>query len=1318
VENLKNELNDEQKKIVLEVNNSDSPRGSRVTLPRETLKVLLELVSEKSSNDKDPDPENVNNRAQDAPHNVDVAKQAEAVENNSGEKQANKVGASITEQRGLHGTFYGKLVGKVGEKQACTEFMSMLETWKKTRYADIEGLKDKFMERADVIECCKSSLESIYTTWRSKPEEIRRENAHEQAAVSALKRFLDFFKTFDWDGLVRSMRREVDYINDLLPHLKDILYELLEIVENMVENAFEKWQDSDHAFSLILEKMDVLVSEMLDMLQKADDIFQQLAPEKVKSDVEGLKSEDTRGLNMDLTEAYDVGGISAKQSQAIARAAAAQECFNRLDQVCTEHGMSQILYRDLLWICNTSMGPELWLLDRNLYKAELENSPYHHPDRVLAWLNRQCVESELLRIVGHFDDASLQAPNFRRRFLAMLNTLEAACKVLPLTSANCFIPTRRRFQFVEEKLKPIISLQDGVEKEAVRKRLKDGEARIKERWNIGDWLVNRKCQRLESKAEDPIQKETPQEECDSTRDSDKSLRWELWRAEARHWEALTLLYSQELTRLSYNRQQKQRLGSPILGKSSHDFERLLKTYSARGRGSWVLELRKEEQEVVWARMAEEAAAEEKERLQRRKLWKDTAFTRRSVMRCLELMDDTVHDFASFPNDTAVRESNGDCSPRQQLHLQDTADKWEARLMGMLSLRHVSCKLNNKSVVVSNMGTKSQSDDLHMGDLASGVRKELHLHEPDAKLAAFLASFLARACPNNVSVFLCDKSGNPLTLSESSSTEAPPIVFVPGGGLIAHISTDERGEKILDFSGKGLSVYSLRLLVEAARADEDLVQASIAGVDMDFSQKESAQKKICKTVFSEMNLQSNRFGGTEDSVESIKIICDIIAITAYNLQILNLSSNKIDAAGAGILAQFLKQGARALERLVLSDNSLENEGVRHLSKSIGEHQGLEFLDLSRNKIRWEGALHLAEAISSRKCHITDLNLAGNSLGSQGLVAIAASLSCNQSIRSLNLSSNKIGDVGVDALAHKWIDTDDGSLHLLTSLDLSENDITAAGAGKLFGGADFDKLAPKLTDLSLSSNIISHTGITKIATRLPACSHLDKLCLETQKPLNEVSTFNEHQLFVKGDGELSSDDRCITEQQAKCKVVSDLQALCRLLREKEDTRVLKGIRHYCQPDSSKSLSKKQKDEMEKGVEDRKQAAKEKWECKAGGIERSIAMKGLKDAWDKAGKPLSNLNRKRLSRKGKEALAGLVECAQTMRTKEPAYYLVDKNYTKALNESLQVRQKCVDDFRKTLFTRLLKPLRSMTTGTNNSKIILHTQASLRTRRSVVKA
>ncbi len=1341
---------------------------------------------------------------------------------------------AIDKEEGLSGTFYRDLVKKIGEEWARIEFISMLEMWKKTRYDDIKGVKDKFKERARVIECFQSSLKSIYTahTDDKAREERKREKAQEQTVVSAQESILGFFETLDQYGFVQAMlrfypseislgshdffirakcvfirarsRSEVmtfekkskDEVNDLVfrflkqcvEKIEKIAYELLEIVDNIVKSDFENSQEADYAFSLILEKMYVLVdgiSSSLHMLQKAEDILQQIAPEKQKNDVEGLKREDARCIIRDLTDAYDRGGISAKQSQAIARATAAHECFTRLDEESASHQIYH--YGDLHWICNTCLLPELWLLDRNLYKAELENSPHHHADRVLAWLNRQCVESELLRFVKHLDDASLHSLNFRRRFLAMLNTLEAACKVLPLTSSNCFIPTRRRFQSVEEELNQV--LQPGAdnksEETSVQTRLKDGEARIKKRWNIGDGVGNRIRKRLESKSEDQIQKEKAQEECASTgnsggqmQDFDNTSRWEFWRAEARYWEARTLLCSQELIRLNQNRQQKTR---------------------------------------------------------------HVACTRRSVMRCLELLDDTVYNFASSPNETAV-----------SINLQDTADEWEARLLGMLSLRHISCQLNQKSVVVGNMGTKSVgnmgtksqsdnfTDNLQMGDLSCGVQKELHLHEPDAKLAAFLASFLARASQDTVRVFLCDKIGNPLTLHESSSTESPPIVLVPGGGLTAHISTDESGKKILDFGVKGLSVYHLRLLVEAARADEDIVQATIAGVDMDFSEEYFAQKTFeRKTLFSEMSLQSNRFG-EKDSVESMRIICDIISISASNLQTINLSSNKINSAGAGIIAKFLKQGARALKRLVLSDNWLENKGIEYLSKSM---QGIEYLDFSKNKIKWEGALHLAEAISSQQCHVTELNLAGNSLGSQGLVALAASLSCNRSIRSLNLSSNEIGDIGVDALAHKW--PSEYALHVLTSLDLSENQITASGAGKLFG-ADFDKLAPKLADLSLSSNRISHAGIMKIATRLAACKNLDKLCLETQKSLDEVSEFNEHQLFVMGDGDLPSDDGSITEQQAKFKVVSEIKLICTtLLSEKKDTlrvknsklerekelkcmraafgsydgrcivdvaavlcdpehadkelrnaeqlkgkvavvkggfsnfsekaqraqnagavavviintdstlftasagddvhtsavtipalmvaadsvstllaqggsrvtyahtfpvmattSVLEGISLFCEADSSKSLSQEQIERMKKGVDGKKQKAKEGWEGNAG--ERSNAMKGLKDAWSKTGKPLSHLNRQDLSRRSKEALTGLVECAHTMRTKEPAYYLLDTNYTEALNQSLEVRRKCVDDFRKNLFASLLKPLRSMTGGKSNSKIILHTPAS----------
>ena len=92
-------------------------------------------------------------------------------------------------------------------------------------------------------------------------------------------------------------------------------------------------------------------------------------------------------------------------------------------------------------------------------------------------------------------------------------------------------------------------------------------------------------------------------------------------------------------------------------------------------------------------------------------------------------------------------------------------------------------------------------------------------------------------------------------------------------------------------------------------------------------------------------------------------------------------------------------------------------------------------------------------------------------------------------------------------------------------------------------------------------------------------------------------------------------------------------------------------------------------------------EEWECEA--AKRSNAVKELKDVWTKTGKSLSHLNRQDLSRESQEAMKYLVTCADTMRSKEPAYYLNDDKYKKALQDSLDAKQKCVDISRKVFST-----------------------------------
>ena len=72
------------------------------------------------------------------------------------------------------------------------------------------------------------------------------------------------------------------------------------------------------------------------------------------------------------------------------------------------------------------------------------------------------------------------------------------------------------------------------------------------------------------------------------------------------------------------------------------------------------------------------------------------------------------------------------------------------------------------------------------------------------------------------------------------------MLVSGGGLTAHISSSEGSLKLLDFSGTGLTLHGLRVLVEAARSDEDIIEATIAGDnELDLSQDTITQQPYAK-----------------------------------------------------------------------------------------------------------------------------------------------------------------------------------------------------------------------------------------------------------------------------------------------------------------------------------------------------------------------------------------------------------------------------------------------------------------------------------------
>jgi Ran GTPase-activating protein (RanGAP) involved in mRNA processing and transport len=1147
------------------------------------------------------------------------------------------------------GKFYDELVKKVGEGRARTEFILMLATWRTKGYSNLEVLKERAQTRADMIADCRSSLKSVYGAYVDDNAKASRKLGYkqEQAILTSQEATLKFFKD--------STHRRVSGVHSLLNHVacerdekdfgklrllpkslpgkaeithrmreafqgllcieiamsKSISQLLLKVVASIFEKVDGKWREAAVYFGPemeVLEQIDVLVKRILSSLhalQQTVDTFEQLTLD-VRSFI--FMREETPPFEMDLSKAYELGGVEAKRMQANDRSKSAKECFTMLKKI-HENGLASasdnMHSRDLIWMCDESMREETWMYDAKLYDAD-------HADTCLVWLERQCVSSELMRMVERLDDDTLQQAHCQRRFVAMLNAFEAACKVLPLTgSESSGIATKSRFESVKRKLDHVLK---GAGQD-VHARLEAGKARIQRRWHI-ELSVNEQSKHDGSQTKDTKSKDdkiAPRVDAhDTATDGDKTSSWEFKRAESRYWQALVLLYLQESTKL-----QSDRLKRDLPGVK-----------------------------------------------------------RRSVMRCLELLDDSVYHVSAMEGEASFL-PRPDAGAVAELNLDDAADEWEARLLGMLSLRHGSCKWSLDN------GMPGRSRELHLNDIACGERKELSLCEPESKTAAFVASFVAHSSPTSVRIFIRDKEGKPSSMGER------PIVLVSGGGLTAHISTSESGLKMLDFSGAGLTLHGLRLLVESARTDGDIIEATIADEnELDLSEETQqlyANDRFArKSVFEDMRFQTNNFG-QEHSEESIAIICNIVAVSAQQLRNLNLSKNRLTSAGARVLAGFLKRGgALALNRLDLSENDLGDDGVGHLSIALqSKHQHIGFLDLARTGFCWKGALHLAEAIQSEACLVTNLVLTGNLVGDAGLVALSASLAGNQTktMKSLTLADNHIGDIGVEALTYNWTGDEKGSLYSLTALDLSENDITLLGSQKLF--VSLEKCAPTLSVLYLSSNRIVHKGIERVAQLLLSCPEcLQSLCLETQRPPHEltVSKLNQHQLLVKTD--MLSSDLCITEQEAKVLALAELRS----------SKILKNhlsemVSDYCGPAKDHAQTQAL---IAKHLQQLGQVAEKDW--KRDTSARSAAMQLLKEQWRKAGKPLSHLNRHDLSLQRDKALTNLVQCSGDMRSREAKHYLSDLSYTKALTTSLEAKQKCIEDFRQNLFSSLMQPLRAM--------------------------
>ncbi|KAG6946444.1 hypothetical protein JG687_00016700 [Phytophthora cactorum] len=164
-----------------------------------------------------------------------------------------------------------------------------------------------------------------------------------------------------------------------------------------------------------------------------------------------------------------------------------------------------------------------------------------------------------------------------------------------------------------------------------------------------------------------------------------------------------------------------------------------------------------------------------------------------------------------------------------------------------------------------------------------------------------------------------------------------------------------------------------------------------------------------------------------------------------LQHMYFCNNGISAAAAGVIAQevLLFRGQDTptkLETFHFYNNMSGDGGAIALAKLLPLSPALKDLRFSATRAQREGSLTFAKALASLK-KLEKLDLSDNTFKAQGGEAIAAAVKNMPNLVEVNLRDAAIEDDGLVAIAGAL--REGGAAKALTTLDVSGNDLTAEG-----------------------------------------------------------------------------------------------------------------------------------------------------------------------------------------------------------------------------------------------------------------------------------
>ncbi|KAM9707753.1 uncharacterized protein ACNS7B_000272 isoform 2-T2 [Menidia menidia] len=212
---------------------------------------------------------------------------------------------------------------------------------------------------------------------------------------------------------------------------------------------------------------------------------------------------------------------------------------------------------------------------------------------------------------------------------------------------------------------------------------------------------------------------------------------------------------------------------------------------------------------------------------------------------------------------------------------------------------------------------------------------------------------------------------------------------------------------------------------------------------------------------------------------------------------NLSERSCEA-----LSSVLSSQSSSLTHLDLSNNQLEDSGLKHVSAGLeSPNCRLETLSLSSCGISEEGCSSLASAVTSNPSHLKELDLSSNRPGDSGVKLLMAALKDPHKLRLADCGlSESVCEAVASALK--------SSPSHLKELDLSRNMLRDSGGKHLSAGLESPNC--RLETLRLEGCSLSESSWSSVVSALKSNpSHLTELDLSwnpiSECVMKELSSF---------------------------------------------------------------------------------------------------------------------------------------------------------------------------------------------------------------------